>query len=185
MGIDPGDAKAAGNICYGAVAVDGELWQCLPLDRDSARAWYEHAGAGPDVVVIEKPQMDGRSRKVPPRILINLAWNGALVAGALHPDRLVELTPSEWKGGINKHPHHLRIWRKLNRKEQHAIAAAISWLRKRPTHLTPDEVFELLRGAAENYARTGKVTKHAFYDVLDAVGLVLRHLKRIGGGTAE
>ncbi len=183
MSIDPGDAKAAGRICYGAIFVDGELQRCLPLNRDLARDWLYAGGTSPDVVVIEKPQMDGRSRKIPPKVLINLAWAGALVAGELKPDKLVALTPSQWKGGINKHPHHLRIWRRLSYVEQAAVGKSRAWLRKRGGPMTGAEVYELLRAAAENYARTGKITKHAFYDVLDAVGLGLRYFNRIGGGT--
>jgi hypothetical protein len=184
LAIDPGDAKAAGNICYAASFIDGCLSCLQGLDYAGARAWREHAGAGPDVLVIEKPQMDGRSRKTPPRVLINLAWNGALVAGELQAVKLEQMTPSEWKGSVNKHPHHMRIWRRLSRVEQEIVGDAARWTRKRSGPLTPSEVYKLLYGAAENYARTGKSTKHPFYDVLDAVGLGLRYLGRIGGGTA-
>jgi hypothetical protein len=185
MAIDPGNAKSAGRVCYAAQFLDGELDLLRLFDRHSARDWVEHAGAGPDVVVIEKPQMDGRSRKVPPRVLIDLSWNGALVAGALNPDNLVALTPSAWKGSVSKAPHHLRIWRTLNQHERLVVAASEGLTRKKPQLLTTDDVYAVLRGAAEHHVRTGNTTKHAFYDLLDAVGLGLRYLGRIGGGTGK
>ena len=180
VAIDPGDAKAAGNVCYAARFYDGVLSLCFTLDYATACACSK-----PHVVVIEKPQMDGRSRKTSPRILINLAWNGALVAGVLRPDKLVPLTPSEWKGGVNKHPHHMKIWRVLTPDERLVLCAAIGYVRKRAKSITPDGVYALLLGATKNYNRTGKVTKHAFYDLLDAVGLGLRYLGRMGGGTYD
>ena len=180
IAIDPGDAKAAGNVCYAAVFGDGELRNLHGFTPETARKWREHAGAGPEVVGVEKPHMDVSSRRVPPKILINLAWNGALVAQSLEPGQLVALTPSEWKGGINKHPHHLQIWRRLSIVEQATVGKAAAWTRKRSGPLTPAQVYAVLRAASQKYVRTGKITKHAFYDVLDAVGLGLRHLKRIG-----
>lgn len=181
MAIDPGDAKAAGNVCYGAAFADGALSGLYTLDRDSARQWRVHAGCGPDVVVIEKPQMDRRSRKVSPKILIGLAWNGALVAGALDPDELVALTPSEWKGSVNKAPHHMRIWRALAADERCELGRAVKLTRKKAKALEPDDVHAMLRAAAVHYVETGNNLKHAFYDLLDAVGLGLRYHGRIGG----
>jgi hypothetical protein len=154
IAIDPGNAERQGRVCHGAIFIDGSLNSLTTFTRESARYWLRHAGAGPDVIVIEKPQMDRRSRKVPPKILIGLAWNGALVAGALQP--------SEWKGAINKHPHHMQLWRKLSPVEQAVLPGGA----------------ELLFKAADKFARTGNITKHKYYDALDAIGLGLRYLKR-------
>jgi hypothetical protein len=182
--IDPGNAKAAGRVCYVARFVRGELEALRTSTREQAQA-CGRSDERPDVVAIEMPQHDGR--KVPLKIMIGLSWNGALVAAALHPEELVEYEPRQWKGSINKHAHHLQIWRRLNQSERLIVAYFVEKSQKRKAKdafVTTDDVEKMLRAAAEKYVRTGKKTKHVLFDFLDAIGVGLRYLGRIGGGTA-
>lgn len=170
ISIDPGNAKRALRVCYAALWCAKTLTSYTTLTRTAARRHRKLFGPI-DVVAIEKPQQDRRSRKVPPSVLIGLAWNGALVASALDPEELVEMTPTEWKGSIDKHAHHLQIWQKLTDEER---------------ALFPDGL-AILTAAAETYARTGKETKHQYYDFFDAVGvgLVLHGRMRRAGSHRE
>lgn len=185
IAIDPGNAKIAGRVCYTAQFIGGELQTVGPMTRESAGKLtheWRRIGIRP-TVAIERPQMDARSRKVPPNVLIGLAWNGALVASALDPVALVEYTPTEWKGSINKAPHHLQIWRRLSEEERNVFVPALAELRKRKQKTDPTDaagVYALLSKAAEKHARTGESVPHVFDDVLDAVGVGLRYLGRLG-----
>lgn len=183
VGLDPGNAKSAGRVCYGSIFRSGVLVAVRTFTRESAADWRP-IGVRP-VVAVERPQMDRRSRKVPPNVLIGLAWNGALVASALDPVELVEYTPSGadgWKGSINKAPHHLQLWRRLSEAERGVFVPALALLRKRKQKNDPTDVagvYRVLRAAAEKYARTGESAPHVFDDVLDAVGVGLRYLGRL------
>lgn len=179
VSIDPGNAKSAGQVCYAASFWKGELVECMPLTPETARKQF-YCCDQVETVVVEKPQMDRRSRKVPPSILIGLAWNGARTAEAIGAHTFVEKTPTQWKQGRSKHAHHLQIWRRLSFDEQRAVGKAHTWLRKRGARaLTPNQVYTVLHAAAERLVRTGEQTKHPFYDVLDAVGIGLEHLGRM------
>jgi len=172
MAIDPGNAKRAGKVCYAAEFRDEVLADLHTFTRETARLWRQRRTVfGVDTVAIEKPQQDKRSRRVPPSVLIGLAWNGALVASALDPEELIEMPPREWKGGINKHPHHLQIWRRLREDERAVLASS--------EDMTVEEVYAALKAASVKHVRTGKQTKHKFYDKLDAVGVGLVALGRM------
>ncbi len=165
--VDPGNAAVKGRVCYVAAWDARELTDVAALTWQQIQGWSLNAVG---VVVIEKPQQDGRSRKVPPGILIDLAWNGALVAAALRPSELVCLTPNDWKGQTSKPVHHLRIWRVLSPLERKCF---------------PADTEERIRKGAEATARNaGKLTSYSFgaHNLLDAVGLGLFYLKRIGKG---
>jgi hypothetical protein len=170
VAIDPGNAKRAGRVCYAAEFRDGVLVALHTFTRETARVWRRKLAFGVDTVAIERPQQDKRRTTI--KTTIGLAWNGALVASALDPEELIEMTPTEWKGGINKHPHHLQIWRRLSEAERLVIAG---WVAK----ATPESVYQTLKAASVKRVRTGKETKHAFYDLLDAVGVGLVALDRM------
>ncbi len=166
--IDPGNVAARGHSNYLAHFDNEELIDICPTTWQSMRL-----EAYPDVVVIEKPQQDGRSTRVPPRVLIDLAWNGALLAGALRPRSLVCYTPNDWKGQVSKPVHHLRLWRVLSTIERKCF---------------PADTEERIRKGAEATARAaGKLKNYSFeaHNLLDAVGLGLFYLKRIGKGGAR
>ncbi len=169
--IDPGNAAAAGRVCYVAHFDAGELMRVLTMTwRQAQQVSLDDA---PDVVVIEKPQQDGRSSRVPPRVLIDLAWNGALVAASLQPASIVEYTPNDWKGQAKKPAHHLKLWRVLSPAERLCF---------------PPGTEERIKKGAEATARNaGKLTSYSFeaHNLLDAAALGCFHLKRIGKGGAK
>lgn len=166
--IDPGNEAAAGRVCYCADWVHGVLAGVRELGYAAAVRESREDGPSP-VVVVEKPQMDARSREIPPKVLIDLAWNGALVAAALRPSSIVTVAPAAWTT-IPKPVMHLRIWRTLTPSEK---------------SLFPADTFVVLQDAARHYARTRRAKKHAHYNTLDAVGIGLFHLGRMkkSGGT--
>lgn len=163
IAIDPGNDARADRVCYCAEFEGGDLYDLHRFTWQEA----QRADLSPDVVVIEKPQQDGRPASA--KVLIGLAWNGALVAMALRPTQLVELEPRQWKAG-RKHAHQLKAWRALKPSERKHF---------------PADTEAVLKAAAVRFAKTRKITKHHSYDTLDAVALGLFHLGRIRlGGSA-
>jgi hypothetical protein len=169
--IDPGNAAAHGRVSYVA------FFDVRELVDVQALTWKQAAGItpgfGPRVVVIERPQQDGRSGRVPPGVLMGLAWNGALVAASLQPTEIVEYTPREWAGQSSKPERHLKILRVLSKLEKQCL---------------PGDTEERVRKGAEATARNkGKLTNYSFeaHNLLDAIGIGLFHLKRIGKGGAR
>lgn len=136
-----------------------------------------------DRIVIERPQQDGRSRAVPPKVLIDMTANGMLLAGRLAgaSGMVVQYTPARWKCGpkgnesIAKAIHHSRLVHVLTVAERVVMNAAF-----------PD--FEnaidaaVRKGALSRWAHdaNGHYPRgSALPDVLDAVGLGLFDLGRI------
>jgi hypothetical protein len=143
LAIDPGHA-GEGNAC------------ALGDARQLHGVWFERFTGGAlecpapvSVVVVEKPQQDGRSHGVRPRDLINLSWSGALLAGAYagrDGAALVALHPSDqrdsrcalhssrprrgarvctcargWKGSEPKPLMHKRLWAVLAEAERREL----------------------------------------------------------------
>lgn len=74
-----------------------------------------------DAVIVERPQQDGRSFAARPEDLIEIAWEGAMLAAAYAWDSgatLVGLTPREWKGTEPKSQMHSRLWAVLSDAER-------------------------------------------------------------------
>lgn len=127
LAIDPGHA-GKGSACA----------LLHPVDRNVLRVWFERFdvrasalfcdGAPITHVVCEKPEYQGtRSDHARAQDLINLSWSGALLAGAhaaRHRARLVELTPSEWKGQEHKAEMHSRLWAVLTDVERELLGGA-------------------------------------------------------------
>lgn len=127
--IDPGYAKK-GEGCACCASRDGLI----------VEAWFERAGKrgddlamradiGLDEVIVEQPQQDGRSWAVPPAVLIRLSWEGvklgAFYAGA-HGAKLIEPTPSEWKGSEAKPIMHGRLWLVLSNVERALLGGGVT-----------------------------------------------------------
>ncbi len=127
--IDPGYA-GRGNAC-GAFE-DGRLtcvWfeivtstprtvATLPAKSFSE---YKFEAGFADEIIVERPQQDARSARIPPAILMRLAWEGALLAGAFagrDGARIIDYTPSEWKGSEPKPVNHKRLWKVLDDDER-------------------------------------------------------------------
>lgn len=168
LAIDPGGAKKG---CSGALFRDRALVDMFERVTAQDATFLVHD------LVIERPQQDGRSRAVPPRVLMDLAWQGALVAGAFigQGATLREFTPSEWKGEIHKALHHARILesgalepiecRVLEEYADTSVFLAVQEARKKAA---------LARWGVPGYSRSSRLP-----DVLDAVALGLFALGRI------
>ena len=160
-----GHKKGCSGASFGAaglMSVHARLWGGV----GSYEGW---------TVVVERPQQDGRSRAVPPAILIDLAWTGAYLVGgfAALGASVREVEPREWKGDLQKAIHHHRLVEALTERELEVLGmGAIS------------EVEAAVRKGAlcrwkpdsNGHYRKGSSTP----DILDAVGLGLWHLGRIG-----
>lgn len=167
LSIDGGNAKRNALACYVAEYEAGQLYALHELNREQAVA----ARMSPDAVAVERPAYDGRiARGVPPGVIIDLAWNAAAVAYTLAAGAPVhEYTPGAWIGTVAKPVLHVRIWRALGAAERRIFPAS-----------TGAEI----ERAAEHYARKRKIIQHVAYNTLDAAGVGLFHLGRIGkGGT--
>ncbi len=171
LAIDPGVKQSAA-----ALSIDGALYQVWFIDMgllaDGAPFASGASGARiePTRVVVEKPQHDGRSSRVPPGVLIDLAYAAGLVAGACAAGwPIVAYTPREWKGSIAKPIHHMRLWSVLSEHER---------------ALFPEGTFERIQKGVKAQALrgTGKGYASAVHNLLDAAALNLFHLKRLGVG---
>lgn len=120
-------------------------------------------------VVVEKPEYQGaRTLYARDQDLIDLSWEGALLAGALagqHNATLRVLTPTQWKGQVPKPAHHLRLWEKLTLAERMLVGGA----------LTGQTITAAARkGALDRWKRSGASyypKSFALHNVLDAVAL--------------
>lgn len=117
LAIDPGFAKS-GEGCACAAFREGRLrdvWFERPEGERRAKP-YDFV-----LVVVERPQADGRSLAVPIQTLITLAWEGATLA-ALYAGRdsseLRSPSVQAWKGSEAKPLQHKRLWRVLSPEEQ-------------------------------------------------------------------
>ena len=177
VAIDPGGRKKK---CSAAVFQDSRLvavFERLTIDQ----AWDTN------IVVVERPQQDGRSRAVPPAILMDLAWQAALLVGAFVAlgARAIELAPNDWKAGTRADGKHVSGLPKAIHHANMIDSGAITadelntiW-RGEPIHR---EVFEARRkGALSRWAPHANgyyAAKSRTPDVFDAIGIGLYHLGR-------
>ena len=168
LSIDGGNRAANDRACYVAEFHKAELAALHTLNRAGV-VKAMRAGLTCDTVAVERPCYDGRiSRGIPPGTVIDLAWNAAAVAFTLAAGAPVHAhTPTEWIGTVPKSVLHRRIWSALTGPERKFFHC---------------ETAEWIEAAAEKYARTRKLTEHAAYNTLDAAGVGLFELGRIGKG---
>lgn len=167
VAIDPGFGRRSGG-CACALFEGAELvrvWMARPSDRVDVAC----------DVIVEKPQQDRRSRGVPPSTLIELAWQGAVlagrIAGASHA--VHALTPSEWKGSVPKPVHHARLWRCLTERERHVLGGVETW-----AHIDAAR----MRGAESRWGQPGASyypARWTTHNMLDAVALGAHYLGRL------
>ena len=160
IAIDPGGAKGCAVAHFAGGVFDAVITGCsVPwLTR-----WR------PRVVIVERPQVDGRTRGRE-RGTLDAAWNGALLAGYIAGTggaevRVVE--PREWKGSVAKPVHHKRLWAVLSEHERAKLGGEA-------TERAIVEACE--RGAAERWRQSGERYYRAArgavtHDALDAVAL--------------
>lgn len=201
LSIDGADNKKNGRAVYVAE------WELDRLGRVYTHALgQEHpadigAGFVLECVAVERTQADGRlgRGKTTPKVMVGLAWNTAAIAYTLARGAPVhEYTVSvggdatdttDWIGGTNKAALHSRIVRAMQPAERLVVASfgrAVLGPRKRGEPGT-GQWEDLLAAISENCKRaaTGRdLLKHDWYDVLDAVGVGLFHLGRVGKGAA-
>ena len=169
--IDPGYSKT------------GKGCACALFRPDSKRVWrvctawfmrpedFSVAQNGlPDVdkVTYELPQQDKRSRSTPHEVLIKLTAAGASLAGLYAGFAGAELdakTPSQWKGSLEKPPHHADIWDKLSPNERNMLGG----------DATKKEIDKACRkGGLDNWRRPGAEyypKTWLTHNLLDAVGM--------------
>jgi hypothetical protein len=203
LSIDGADNKKNGRAVYVAEWGSGVLYPKSLIGvhactLEQAREWDR---GEPDFVVVERTQADGRlgRGKTTPKVMVGLAWNTAAIAYTLARGAPVhEYTVSvggdatdttDWIGGTNKAALHSRIVRAMQPAERLVVASfgrAVLGPRKRGEPGT-GQWEDLLAALVDNCKRaaTGQdLLKHDWYDVLDAVGVGLFHLGRVGKGAA-
>lgn len=107
--IDPGvtDGCAVVIMCAGRT-VGREF-----VKPDRATTWVRLERA-----IVERPEYQGeRSMNAAVQVLQALSWCGAAVAYAL-AERVIEVTPTQWKGQTPKPVTHARLWPKLTETER-------------------------------------------------------------------
>jgi hypothetical protein len=195
LSIDGGNEAKADHVCYVAEWEKETLLGVWSKDKAGARSVFPV-----ECVAVERTQADGRLArgKTTPKTMVGLAWNTAAVAYALAKSAPVhEYTISaggdagatDWIGGINKAGLHSRAWQALRRPERDLVAAygrAILGPRKRGLagSATINDVGQALIANNVRQATGRDLLKHDWFNVLDAVGVGLFHLGRVGKGAA-
>lgn len=158
ISIDPGKSWVYVALWNAGVLCKTLRWDPLDLTQ------YERAPR----IVIEKPNINKNTPNW--QSVLDVAWSGALVAGRCGGN-VQHYEPSQWKGSVVKPIHHGRVWAAMTQAER---------------FLFPAEVPDIIQRAKETYARTGQVRKydHDWHNNLDAVGLGLFALGRLGRGGA-
>lgn len=177
LSIDGGNEKKTDRACYVARWDARQLVWVARASLSDLTDWRET----PSHVAVERHQQDGRiaggGGKVPPGVIIDLAWNTAAVAYTLARGAPVhEYTPAVWIGSINKAALQQRIWAALTTEERKVVAAF--------ARAQPEDVSAALRQNLIRQATGKPLLKHNWYNVLDAVGVGLFHIGRIGKGAA-
>jgi hypothetical protein len=131
----------------------------------------------PDLVVIERPQIDARTRGIDPSNILALAWSGAMLAGELKGQgaKVKEYTPTQWKGSEPKPLQHLRMIDVLGKREKAVLDECIG----------PDWIDRVHKAVEKGALKRWKVKGADCYgrweghNLLDAVALGLFELGRL------
>jgi hypothetical protein len=141
-------------------------------------AWEDLATV--DLVVAEKPQLDGRAfatngrKGVDVRDIIDLAWSGALVVGACRAP-VVSYEVREWKGSARKPQHHHAFWRALDEAERAILGGAATYnLIERACEAGARDCWS--KPGADYYGRSKAARVH---NLLDAAALGMFHAGRV------
>lgn len=193
LSIDGGNEAKANRVCYCAYWRGRDLFGVEALTIEQAR------NAPPvECVAVERTQADGRLArgKTTPKIMVGLAWNTAAIAYTLARGAPVheytisaggEDEATDWIGGANKVQLHAGVWAALTTAERVIVAAygrCGSRKRGKPGTGRPVDVVTALVENARRQATGRDLLKHDWFNVLDAVGVGLFHLGRVGKGAA-
>ena len=179
LAIDPGFA-AKGEGCALSLFVDHILVDSWYERVDQHFSVSDHCDITIDEVIIEKPQQDARTYGVPPKVAIELTWQGAILgayyAGASWGE-VSGFTPHEWKGSEQKPIQHGRLWRILSTDERRVLGGAA----------TGEQIDAAKRkGALDRWGRPGDryyPKSFLMHNKLDSTALgtwYLRRLERLG-----
>lgn len=176
LAIDPGVAQLA-TACFKG----GALAWCAFVPREVFVVWeWDEVFE----LVIERPRITGQTRGKDPNDQLDLTGAAYFAEGAIRarggpPARYV--TPSEWKGMLDKPIHHERVWSVLSALERRAFErdtghAAADIERK------IERACDLIAKGVRNKDGSPKEYAWKTHNLLDAVGLGLWHLGRVGIG---
>lgn len=173
LAIDPGYTKS-GQGCACAALVLGRL-HAVWFERPPADAGDLECPLDFGLVVVEKPQADGRTQGINPTVVIELAWVGAALGG-LYAGRdgcgFKGATVSAWKNSVPKPVHHKRLWHVLEDSERALLGG--------PKTLAVIEV-ACTKGALDRWGKPGvRYYPKSFetHNLLDAVALGMHALGR-------
>lgn len=185
--LDPGVQKHAS-----ALFIAGLLFE---VSLDSPAAYLEPLSAGSGIglseLVIEKPQIYPGSDEKDPNDCLDVFGAARLAEGGIRArggPAAQYVLPREWKGQIDKPPHHARIWMALSAGERTAFArSADQYIKRNKVEKTwPLEEFiaHKIDHACALLAQHGEVRQYSWqaHNLLDAVGIGLWHLGRTGRG---
>lgn len=194
LSIDGGNEAKTGRACYVAEWLGFGLVNVQAFTLRDACDWRPYNGERgdrPEAVIVERTQADGRLArgKTTPATMVGLAWNTAAVAYTLARGAPVyEYTPNDWIGQTSKAILHRDIWAALLTAEREVVArfgrAPGTGLRgRRSIGETRHVIFAIVENC-KRAARGRDLLKHDWYNVLDAAGVGLFHLGRVGKGAA-
>lgn len=175
IAIDPGVHRCACAAYAGGLLVEAWYETAQTFERGEAPApsravCYECGSRGDpprsDVIVIEQPQFDARTRSAQREVFL-LGWHGALLAGSFagrDQCPIVAAEPREWKGSEPKPQHHARLWEELSATERRVLGGA----RTGELILSARRAGALARWAKPGAYYYGKNTVH---NLLDAAAL--------------
>lgn len=168
LSIDGGNRISNDRVCYLAEFHRGELYDLHILNRAQAVKATELTC---DAVAVERPTY--LKSNVPPKVIFGLCWNAAAVAytiargSPVHEYTVNDGLDTDWIGTVAKPVLHRRIWSALTGPERKVFGA---------------DVGDLIEANSQRFARARRFAEHKAYNTLDAAGVGLFHLGRIGKG---
>jgi hypothetical protein len=176
LAIDPGVAPLAwAHFEAGALTACG----FMPREAFAAGNWHDlHA------LVIEKPRIYPKASGKDPNDLIDLAGAAYFAEGAIHArggPRAQYVYPGDWKGQVSKPVHHSRIWSVLALAEQRVFERDAGMLAE-DIEAKINRAIDLLARGIRNKDGSPKEYAWRTHNLLDAVGLGLWYLGRVGLG---
>jgi hypothetical protein len=129
--------------------------------------------------LIEAPRIDGQTRGKDENDIVALGMAIGDLRGAIRAYCGVEaqlVERSKWKGQVPKPIHHSRVWGALTPPERATFAGFAG--------TTVEYVTNKIETACAAFAQHGRVVRYSWraHNLLDAVGLGLWDLARIGRG---
>lgn len=176
LAIDPGVAPLAWANFFG-----GALLSCGFMPRESfASGNWHHLHD----LVIEKPFIYPKVSEGDPNDLIDVTGAAYFAEGAIRarggpPAKYV--FPRDWKGQLDKPIHHARVWSVLTAPERRAFEHDTG-LAAADVEAKIDRACDLIAKGIRNKDGSPKEYAWKTHNLLDAIGLGLWRLERVGVG---